>query len=144
MSEKRSAQSDALLRRRFAAARVARLATAGADGTPHLVPVVFAVADDVVYSCVDHKPKRTNRLRRLANIADNPRVSLLADHYADDWDELWWVRVDGHAQVITADTPEGSRGIDVLAEKYPQYRERRPTGSVIAVRELSWHGWSAS
>ena len=71
--------------RRFAASRVARLATATPDGAPHLVPIVFAVRGDTIYHGVDAKPKRTTQLRRLANIAANPRVSVLVDHYDDDW-----------------------------------------------------------
>ena len=75
-------------RARLTAARVARLATAGADGQPYLVPVTFAVDDDLIYITVDHKPKTTTKLKRLRNIRENPRVALLADHYADDWDAL--------------------------------------------------------
>ncbi|GAA3437308.1 hypothetical protein GCM10018954_069220 [Kutzneria kofuensis] len=77
---------------RFARARVARLATAGADGRPHLVPVTFAVHDDTVVIAVDHKPKTTTNLRRLRNIRENGQVSLLVDHYDEDWRQLWWVR----------------------------------------------------
>ncbi|RCV50470.1 TIGR03668 family PPOX class F420-dependent oxidoreductase, partial [Marinitenerispora sediminis] len=91
-------------RARFAAERVARLATADAAGRPHLVPVVFATgADgdgDTVVIAVDRKPKRTRELKRLANIAENPRVCLLADAYDDDWDRLWWCRADGEAEVV--------------------------------------------
>lgn len=130
------------MRQRFVDARVARLATVG-DGVPHLVPIVFAVDDDVLYTCVDHKPKRTTKLRRLANIRNNPAVSIVVDHYDDDWDTLWWVRVDGRADVVDAATAAGAHGIDVLASKYEQYRERRPNGSVIIVRDLTWHHWSA-
>ena len=87
-------------RLRFAAARVARLATADAEGVPHVVPVVFAVDRDTIVVAVDHKPKRTTALKRLANVRANPRVALLADHYADDdWDALWWVRADGAGTV---------------------------------------------
>ncbi|MFW0793672.1 TIGR03668 family PPOX class F420-dependent oxidoreductase [Gordonia sp. CPCC 205515] len=132
-----------MMRDQFAAARVARLATVG-DGVPHLVPIVFALDDDTIYSCVDHKPKRSTKLRRLDNIRSNPAVSIVVDHYADDWDELWWVRVDGRATVVDAADAVGAHGIDVLAAKYPQYRERRPSGSVIVVRELRWREWSAS
>ena len=82
---------------RFAQSPVARLATVGADGRPHLVPVVFAVHEQVIYSAVDAKPKTTQRLRRLANIESNPQVSLLVDHYDEDWTRLWWVRADGDA-----------------------------------------------
>ena len=128
----------------FRSARVARLATSGADGVPHLVPIVFALADDTLFTCVDHKPKRTRALRRLANIAANPRVSILVDHYTDDWTALWWVRVDGAALVVDASTTLGTHGVDALAAKYTQYREHRPAGAVIAVHDLTWHSWTAS
>ena len=101
-------------RARFAAARVARLATAGPDGRPHLVPMVFAVEADTVYSAVDAKPKATSRLRRLANIAANPAVALLVDHYDDDWSRLWWVRADGSARLLDPeDDRAGSHGFGV-------------------------------
>ncbi|MGV9673070.1 TIGR03668 family PPOX class F420-dependent oxidoreductase [Gordonia sp. NPDC003504] len=132
-----------LMRERFAHARIGRLATVTSTGAAHVVPFVFALSDETIYSCIDHKPKRTNRLRRLTNIEANPAVSILVDHYSDTWDELWWVRVDGIASVIDAQDPQGVHGIDVLAEKYRHYRDRRPTGPVVAVRDLSWHAWSA-
>ncbi|MEE4024393.1 TIGR03668 family PPOX class F420-dependent oxidoreductase [Gordonia sp. PKS22-38] len=131
-------------REQFASARIARLATVGAGGVPHLVPVVFTVADDTIYMCVDHKPKRTRQLRRLANITANPAVSMLADHYAEDWTALWWVRVDGHAEIVDADSEVGAEAIDLLAAKYHQYRANRPDGQVIVVRALRWSSWSAS
>ncbi|MEA2286636.1 MAG: hypothetical protein QOJ21_2679, partial [Solirubrobacteraceae bacterium] len=112
--------SDA--RCRFAAARVARLATADADGRPHVVPVVFALDGDTLYSAVDSKPKRTQRLRRLDNIASNPAVALLADHYEDDWSALWWVRADGAARLLGTAEREAVRARALLAERYAQYR----------------------
>jgi PPOX class probable F420-dependent enzyme len=127
-------------RARFAAARVARLATAGADGRPHLVPICFAVAGDTVYSAVDDvKPKATMRLRRLANVAANPAVCLLADHYDEDWRALWWVRADGQGRVLE-DAPAA---IALLAERYEQYRAAPPAGPVLAVEVERWSGWSA-
>jgi len=76
-------------RRRFAGARVARLATADADGVPHLVPVVFALDGDTVLVAVDHKPKRTTALKPLANVSANPQVAVLAVNYtAEEWDAL--------------------------------------------------------
>ncbi|QTI70899.1 TIGR03668 family PPOX class F420-dependent oxidoreductase [Gordonia polyisoprenivorans] len=129
--------------RAFAAARVARLATARADGTPHLVPIVFALDDERLVTGVDHKPKRSQALRRLANIEENPRVSVLVDHYSDEWGELWWVRVDGHAVVVDAASEEGTTAITALARKYPQYRDHRPHGAVIIVTGLRWHQWFA-
>jgi PPOX class probable F420-dependent enzyme len=132
-------------RARFAASRVARLATAGADGRPHLVPVVFAVSADTIYTAVDDaKPKATVRLRRLANIAANPSVALLADHYDDDWSALWWVRADGHARLLEPAEAEASRARALLAARYPQYRTQPPPGVVIAVDVARWSGWAAS
>ena len=128
-------------RRRFAAARVARLATVGPDGRPHLVPVTFAVDGDIVLTAVDAKPKRTQRLRRLANIAAHPEVCLLVDHYSDDWDVLWWARADGRA-VVRRTAPQPV--LELLVGKYPQYRQIRPQGPFILVDVTTWRGWSAS
>jgi PPOX class probable F420-dependent enzyme len=132
-------------RRRFAAGRVARLATVGAGGQPHVVPIVFEVAGNTVYSAVDDKPKRTTALRRLANIAANPHVAVLVDHYDDaDWAALWWVRADGSARVVDPGAIEGRTAIRLLAERYPQHRDRPPTGPVIAVDVDRWLGWAAA
>ena len=132
-------------RARFAAGRVARLATADAEGRPHLVPIVFAVAGDTVYHAVDAKPKRTTRLRRLANATANPRVALLADHYDDaDWTALWWVRADGAARVLEPGAAEAGRAVELLAARYAQYRETPPQGPVLAVDVERWTGWSAA
>jgi PPOX class probable F420-dependent enzyme len=130
-------------RRRFAAARVARLATADAGGVPHLVPVVFAVEGDTVLSAVDSKPKRTTALKRLANVRANPHVALLADHYDDDdWDELWWVRADGTGRVLDPGDPLAARAVELLSERYPQHRAAPPEGPVLAVDVARWSGWS--
>jgi len=129
-------------RARLTAARVARLATTGADGQPHLVPVTFAVDGELIYVAVDHKPKTTVNLRRLRNIRENPRVAVLADHYAQDWDTLWWVRADGRASVMSAEDAI-RRPLDLLAARYEQYREDRPEGPVIVIRVQRWTGWSS-
>ncbi|TCN50845.1 PPOX class probable F420-dependent enzyme [Rhodococcus sp. SMB37] len=131
------------VRRLVAEARVARLATADGSGVPHLVPIVFALDGDAIHTCVDDKPKTTRRLRRLADIAENPRVSVLIDHYDDDWSQLWWVRVGGVATVHDAHTDAGATGLDALSRKYAQYRAKRPTGPVITIDRLSWRSWSA-
>jgi PPOX class probable F420-dependent enzyme len=128
----------------FAATPVARLATVGADDLPHLVPVCFAVLGDRIVTAVDHKPKRTTRLRRLANIAANPAVCLLVDAYDPaDWTALWWARADGTARVVEADAPEADDAIAALVERYPQYRVTRPSGPVIDIAVNRWSGWSA-
>jgi len=121
---------------------VARLATVSGDGVPHLVPVTFAVDGDEVFSAVDAKPKRSRRLRRLANIEANPAVTLLVDHYDDDWSTLWWVRADGLARVDD-DPVLLQRATALLAARYSQYREDPPAGPVVVVRVTAWRGWSA-
>lgn len=129
----------------FTRSPVARLATIAPDGFPHLVPVVFAVAEpapDVVYTAVDAKPKTTRRLRRLANIEENPNVSLLVDHYVDDWTRLWWVRVDGAAS-IHADGPAMESAYRLLRAKYPQYQSVSLDGPVIAIAVHRWSSWHA-
>jgi PPOX class probable F420-dependent enzyme len=131
-------------RRRFVSARVARLATADGEGRPHVVPVTFAVLGDVVYSAVDHKPKRTTALRRLANVAANPCVAALVDFYADDWTALWWVRADGTGRVLAPGEPESRRALDALAARYAPYATRRPAGPVLAIDVQRWSGWAAS
>ncbi|MEO3793262.1 TIGR03668 family PPOX class F420-dependent oxidoreductase [Nonomuraea sp. B10E15] len=128
----------------FAGERVARLATVGGDGVPHLVPVTFAVSGDVVATAVDHKPKSATRLRRLRNIEENPSTCLLADRYDDEeWARLWWVRADGRARVVSGG-PDHDRAIDDLVTKYAQYRERRPRGPVILVYVSRWSGWASA
>jgi PPOX class probable F420-dependent enzyme len=127
-------------RDRFARARVASLATADASGRPHLVPVVFAVEGERVYSVVDAKPKRTSALRRLENVRANPAVALLVDHYEEDWSALWWVRAEGVARVLAPDETEALRAVALLRERYPQ---QRAEGVVLAVDVERWNGWSA-
>jgi PPOX class probable F420-dependent enzyme len=125
-------------RERFASARVARLATADADGVPHIVPLVFAIAGETIYSAVDPKPKRTTDLKRLRNVAANPRVALLADHYVDDdWGVIWWARADGSGRVLES-SPEA---VALLRERYAQYRDAPPDGPVLAVDVRRWSGW---
>lgn len=132
-------------RQRMSAARVAHLATSGADGQPHLVPVTFALVTssgaDRVAIAVDQKPKTTFALRRLRNIAENPLVSLMCDHYDEDWTQLWWVRADGRAIVL--DDGNGRDGALVaLSLRYGQYRADPPRGPVILIEITAWSGWS--
>ena len=123
--------------------RHARLATVSGDGRPHVVPVVFALDGETIYFAVDSKPKRTTNLKRLKNIAENSAVSLLVDHYEDDWTRLWWVRVDGTARVVT-DSAETDHAIAVLATRYAQYRAARPGGPVVAIHIERLTGWAAA
>jgi PPOX class probable F420-dependent enzyme len=127
-----------LLRRRLAEARVGRLATVDVAGDPHVVPVCFVLDGDAVYWAVDHKPKATPRLRRLANIEAHPVAELVVDNYAEDWTELWWIRIKADAKVLKPGA-EADHAMDLLVAKYSQYRERRPDGPVVrmTVRRLS-------
>jgi PPOX class probable F420-dependent enzyme len=127
-------------RTRFAAERVARLATVRPDGAPHVVPVVFVVEDDRIWLVVDQKPKRSRDLQRLANVASEPRVSVLLDHYDDDWSALWWVRADGVARIDVDPVRWTAR----FAAKYPPYAQDPPKGPAIAVDVDRWTGWSAA
>jgi PPOX class probable F420-dependent enzyme len=127
---------------RIVAARVARLATIDADGRAHLVPIVFAVEGDTVYTAVDAKPKRSRTLRRIENARVRPDVTILVDHYAEAWDALWWVRLRGRARVLDAGA-EHDRALDLLREKYPQYRREPPGGPVLAVDVTETRAWSA-
>jgi PPOX class probable F420-dependent enzyme len=123
------------------AARVARLATHNSRGGIDLVPCTFALlGDDTIVTAVDHKPKRTSRLQRLENIRTNPSVTVLVDHYDDDWSALWWVRIRGDARVV--DDPEPAL-IAALVAKYEQYRDQPPAGPAIVIHVSDLIGWSA-
>jgi PPOX class probable F420-dependent enzyme len=130
-------------RARFADARVARLATVRADGSPHLVPICFALDGDTLYSAVDHKPKRSRALQRLENIKANPSVTLLVDEYAEDWSKLWWIRADGIAHIANPGAQEHARATELLAARYAQYREAPELGQAIVVDITRWTGWKA-
>ena len=127
---------------RLTSARVARLATTDPDGRPHLVPIVFAVEGDTLYSAVDRKPKRSTKLRRIENARERPDVTILVDHYDDDWSRLWWIRLRGRARVLD-DGAERERALALLAEKYPQYRDEPPDGPVLAVDITEVRDWAA-
>jgi PPOX class probable F420-dependent enzyme len=131
---------DVTIRARVTAADVGRLATVTTDGRPHVVPCCFALSADTMYSAVDHKPKSTRLLRRIANLRANPNATLLVDHYADDWSTLWWVRADGTGRILDAGA-DLANAIGLLVEKYTQYRDEPPAGPVIAIDVTTWRAW---
>jgi len=127
---------------RLTAARVARLATTDPDGRPHLVPIVFAFEGDTLYSAVDRKPKRSTRLRRIENARARPDVTILVDHYEEDWGRLWWIRLRGRARVLD-EGEERERALILLREKYSQYRTNPPDGPVLAVDVTELREWAS-
>lgn len=131
-------QAAALLER----SRVATLATVSANGRPHLVPVVFALDGIDVVTSVDGKPKKGKVLARIENIARDPRVTLLAHLYEEDWSKLSWVRVDGRASL-----EEGGetfvRALNSLRDRYPQYESVDLTGPVIRITVENTTTWEA-
>jgi PPOX class probable F420-dependent enzyme len=131
-----------VLRERVQAARVARLATIDPDGRPHVVPIVFALDGDTLYSAVDAKPKRSRTLRRIENARARPDVTVLVDHYEDDWSRLWWVRLRGRARVLD-EGEEAERALELLIEKHAQYRGEPPSAPVLAIDVFEWRGWAA-
>jgi PPOX class probable F420-dependent enzyme len=122
---------------------VARLATTDPDGRPHLVPIVFALAGNTLYSAVDGKQKRSRTLRRIENARVRPDVTILVDHYDEEWTQLWWIRLRGRARVLD-DGEEREHALELLARKYPQYRDEPPDGPVLAVDVYETRAWSAS
>lgn len=125
-------------------ARIGRLATADAEGRPHVVPVCFAVVDDHLVSPIDEKPKDVSpaELRRVRDIGENPRVSLLVDHYAENWSQLGWVQVRGTAAACAPEADAHRDGVRALREKYDQYRdhdlEARPLVRIAPGTVRSW------
>lgn len=138
------ALDDGQRRERLAAAPVARLATLRADGTPRLVPFTFVLLGDLICSAVDEvKPKRSTRLARLDDVRRDPRVAVVADHYAEDWSALWWVRVDGTAEVHRTGEVR-AEALIALCAKYPQYAAAPPDGPMLVITPERWSGWTAT
>src|SRR4029077_6946193 len=131
------------LRRRMTGAMVARLATVGRDGRPHIVPITFALDDNTIYFAVDFKPKKTADFQRLRHIETNPSVCVLVDHYEGNWTKLWWVRADGSARIVI-DGAMFEKGIALLTQRYEQYRSAPPEGPVVSIAIERLTGWSAS
>ncbi len=133
--------------RRFAETyRVARLATADAGAAPHVVPICYALAGDCFYFVVDEKPKRSRLgLKRLRNLAANPKVALLIDNYSDDWTRLAYLLVQGEGAVVI-DADEYASTLAALRARYPQYRSMPlaiATHPMVRIRPLHLHLWRA-
>lgn len=123
--------------------RVARLATVRRDGSPHLVVITFATVGDAIVTMVDHKPKTTMRLQRLANIEAEPRVAVLVDEWSEDWTRLSWARFDGLAE-IHRDGPTWNTAREALAARYAQYQNQPPEGPAIVVTVETITSWAST
>ena len=126
--------------------RVARLATADAEGSPHAIPVCFAYDGRTLYIALDEKPKDVpvTRLKRVRNILENPRVSLVADRYAEDWSLLAYVMLRGRAELVEPGTDEHAAAVRLLRGKYHQYEDMRiQDNPVISIRPESVASWGA-
>jgi len=127
----------------LAAQRVAHLATADANGVPHVVPVCFALADARCYIAIDEKPKRAGALalKRARNILARPEVSLVADQYDEEWSRLGYVLLHGRAEVLEGG-PEHAKAVELLRGRYVQYRsmglDTRPIIAITPHRAVSW------
>jgi PPOX class probable F420-dependent enzyme len=135
----------AAARRFIEGRRVAHLATADAAGVPQALPVCFALAGASAYIAIDGKPKQAPaaRLKRLRNIATNPAVALVFDHYEEDWQRLGWVMLRGRAEILEAGA-EHADAQALLKARYPQYAAMDLAGlPVIAIRVASARAWGA-
>lgn len=128
---------------RLSRGRTGHLATVRPDAGPHVVVVTFAIVGESIVTAIDDKPKTTHRLQRLVNIEANRSVSFLVDGYSEDWNRLWWVRVDGPAS-IHEDGETRDEAVVALVEKYPQYREMPPSGPVIAISQDDVTWWEST
>jgi PPOX class probable F420-dependent enzyme len=106
-------------------------------------PFCYVLAGEVLYSAVDSKKKRSTRLRRLDNVRRDPRVTVLVDHYEEDWSRLWWVTMAGRAQELDPGA-ESEEAVRLLAGKYEQYARMPPEGPVLRIEVERWSGWAAS
>lgn len=126
-------------------ARVARLATADKSGSPHVIPVCFWFDGARLYFAIDEKPKRAHGsgLKRMRNIAENPRVAFVTDHYEDDWTQLAYVMIRGEARIVE-DSEEYMVVLRNLRDKYLPYRamrlspDRNPIVRITPTRVNSW------
>lgn len=126
--------------------RVARLATVDDNAQPTIVPICYAFEGESFFSPIDEKPKSVaaGSLKRVRNIRANSRVAMVIDDYSEDWSSLAYVLVIGEAEILEprSGNTEHARAVELLREKYPQYRsmaiDDRPIIRITPVRIKSW------
>jgi PPOX class probable F420-dependent enzyme len=122
--------------------RVARLGLLDDQDRPRVLPVTFALADGVIYSAIDSKPKRSSEPARVRYLRRRPEAALTVDHYADNWAELAWVQVLVRVELLDRD----EQGLAALTATYDQYRSEPPPGPVLRLvpeRALHWRADAA-
>ena len=144
---KLAALGDPHVREFVAAARLAHLATGDATGAPHNVPLCYWFDGEHIYFAIDEKPKRQTgmALKRMRNIAENPRVALVIDHYEEDWSQLAYVMIRGHARVVE-DPEEYLAALRHLRDKYLLYRGMSMTpenNPIVKIEPEHVHVWGA-
>ena len=125
------------------AARLAHLATAGADGQPHVVPICFVFDGKDFYSPIDEKPKRTSpaKLKRVTNIQANAQTALVIDRYSENWKRLAYILIRGKAKIVHRGTAH-AEAVHRLRRKYPQYRQMAiHTRPMIQIMPTKWSFW---
>jgi len=136
-----SVSQDMFLR----SARSGHLATSDNKGRPHVIPFCYVFDGESIYSVLDGKPKTTplRQLRRVRNILENPHVSVVIDHYEEDWSRLHFVLISGEARLLEAGD-EWLSAIALLRDKYPQYQQMDLDESpVIKINPITYFPWSA-
>jgi PPOX class probable F420-dependent enzyme len=117
------------------------MTTIASDGSAHSVPVVFARIGDEIVSPIDHKPKTGDVMARVKNLARDDRVTLLVDHWDEDWTQVGWVMVRGRGEV----NPDADMSrMKALNERYPQYAPDERHDALITIRpeRLLWWAWT--
>jgi PPOX class probable F420-dependent enzyme len=126
------------------AQRVARLATADAEGNPHVIPVCYAFDGARFYTPLDEKPKRVveSKLRRVRNISQRPAVALVIDRYDDDWSRLGYLLIRGQACLVVPAEASHAQALALLRERYIQYRsmalEKYPVIAITPEQVTAW------
>lgn len=109
-----------------------------------MLPVTFALADRMLASAVDEKPKRAPgaELARVRWLRRRPAAALTVDRYDDDWSQLAWVQALGRIEV--AEVADHPQALAALQAKYAPYRDSEPPGPLLLLRPQRLIWWRAA